>query len=367
MECIKALKITNKEIYLLRLSVTQECVLNCAYCFVKKGGRTISCLNAKKAVDLLLGSPGQDKLLMVYGGEPFLKFELVKQIIKYAKNKAKHHKKNLRISLGTNGILADKDKIGYLKDEGIKLAVSIDGTRCFHDKARVFPDKKGSFADVMAKIHLIVKNIKKENLCVLFGILPSSTDAMFDNLIFINDLGIDSVNIEPVESPLFSWDQRQSEVFKVNLRRYIDFIYNKIFNKKYFFLNTINRELENKRLSGEKKACLFYQNLEVDTSGDMAFSSFLINSNEKKDYIVGNLEKGFAKEYRDCLFDLKSESCRQCWKNYTGGKLKALSGGAALEARNAMSVGFSKKILKEAQNNRVAEEYIRQAKKRIFD
>jgi len=360
---------SNKEIYLLRLAITTQCILNCQYCFVKKDNRVISYRTAKKALDFFLNSLGRQKVLIIYGGEPLLHFDLLKKIIILAQKKARILGKSLIISVGTNGILLDQEQLNFFRRTNIKLAVSLDGQREFHNRARVFKNKKGSFDSIFKKIPLVTKNIKRENLCVLFGVLPSSVHKMYDNLLFLLSLGFDSINIEPIQSSLFKWSEKQKKYFKNGLQKFIGYIYKNIRQGNFLFLNTANRELKNHIISNwHKNTCPFYQNLEVYPDGEMAFSPFLINMANKEQYIIGTINKGLLKKYKSCHYDLKSKKCKNCWQNYY---IERGFGGQGaeevLKLRDIYSIYLAKKISELSKQEPIFKKYIKEAKKRIFE
>jgi uncharacterized protein len=358
----------NKEIYLLRLAVTTECVLRCKYCFVRKDKGVISYSNAIQSIKLLLNSPGSQKVLIIYGGEPLLYFDLLKKIIIFAQKKAKILKKSLIVSLGTNGILLNQNQLNFFKKTNTKLALSMDGQRKFHNKARIFKNQKGSFDFIFNQLPIIFKNIKKQNLCVLFGVLPSSAYKMYDNLIYLTNLGFDSINIEPIQSPQFKWNQKQKKNFLLNLINCIKYIYKNILYGKFIFLNSVNRELKNKRLSIRKNICPFFENLEVYPQGEMAFSPFLINSKNRERYIIGNIKDGLPKKYIFCNFNSNNEKCKNCWHDYLGDENQDYGNNdKVLKWRDDYSIYLSRKILTPFGQQSIFKKYIKEAKKRIFE
>lgn len=195
------------------MAVTTACILRCKYCFVRKTNKVISYPIAIKAINLLLESRGREKLLMIYGGEPLLYFNLLKRIINFAQKKAKLLKKSLIISVGTNCILLDQEKLDFFKKTNTKLAISLDGQRKFHNKARVFNNQIGSFDHIFNKLPLIFKNIRKENLCVLFGVIPSSAYAMYDNLIYLNKLGLKMLISNQLNPPDLNGNYHTKKIF----------------------------------------------------------------------------------------------------------------------------------------------------------
>jgi uncharacterized protein len=323
---------------------------------------------AIKAIDLFLNSPGYQKILIIYGGEPLLYFDLLKKIIIYAQKETSRLKKHLIISLGTNGILLEQDQLDFFRFTNTKLSLSLDGKESFHNKMRVFRDKGGSFLRIYRKIPIILKKIKRENICILFGILPSSVRSIYENFVYLTSLGFDSINIEPIHSDELKWHWRQNEIFLINMINIIQYIYKNISKNNFIFLNTVNRELKNKRLTSRRNMCLFFENLEVYPEGEMAFSPFLINSKNRNRYIIGNITEGLPKKYKFCKFNLNDEICKNCWNNYRGkekydfGKSKDV-----YKIRNMYSIHLAKKVIDNSRKEPLFKRYIQEAKKRIFE
>lgn len=367
---VSAGKNFNKEIHTLRFSLTTKCSLDCLYCFVKKDEKVISFDCAKKILSLFLHSQGKEKTLFIYGGEPFLFFGLLKEIIIFSKKLAKENEKNLNISIGTNGTLFNEENLLFLRDNNAKIAVSLDGKKEIHNIARVTKNQVGSFDMVFEKIPLLFRNIRKENLCVLFGILPETVDRIFENFLYIVSLGFDSINIEPIQSSLFKWTKGQKECFNEEMRKVAEFVYKSIQNNNFIFLNSINRELKDENISHlyKKALCPFHQNLEVYPNGKMTFSPFFINSLDKKKFIIGDINKGFLDKYKKCYYDCQSVGCKKCFVLYNKkNDSKKSVADDVLKLRNIYSIYFARKILKISREQKNFYKYINEAKKRVFE
>ena len=83
-----------------------------------------------RAINLLLNSPGENKILIIYGGEPFLCFDLVKKIIAYAETKPNIKK----FGVATNGLLLNKEILEYFIEHNVYPALSIDGIQIAQDR-----------------------------------------------------------------------------------------------------------------------------------------------------------------------------------------------------------------------------------------
>ncbi|MCM8803362.1 MAG: 4Fe-4S cluster-binding domain-containing protein [Candidatus Omnitrophica bacterium] len=358
----------NKEVYRLRLAITTNCILRCRYCFVRKNNKVISYPVAAKAINLFLRSPGEEKLLMIYGGEPLLYFTLLKNIIIFARKKANQLGKSLIISVGTNGILLTKTQLDFLRKTNTKLAISIDGQKKFHDKARVFPSGSGSFDYIFNKLPLIFEKTENENLCALVGVLPSVAVRMYENLIYLVKLGFKSINIEPIEHSRFKWNLDYQKAFVINMVNFSRFMFKNIHHGNFIFLNSVTREIKRRGLSNKKDICPFFRNLEIYPSGEMAFSPLLLNSEDKNQYVIGNVKKGLSEKYGKCVFSLNDKNCMNCWQNYLNDQNQTFwNSEKILKWRNEYSVYLCQKILTSAKKYPLFQKYIKEAKKRIFE
>ena len=83
------------------LHVAHDCNLRCEYCFAAKGDfggeRKLMPLEVgKKAIDFLIERSGSRRNLELdfFGGEPLMNFNVVKQVVAYARSKEKKYNKN---------------------------------------------------------------------------------------------------------------------------------------------------------------------------------------------------------------------------------------------------------------------------------
>ena len=103
-------KSRNTVIKALCLHIAHTCNLNCEYCFASQGKyhgdrALMSFETGKRAIDFLVENSGSRVNLEVdfFGGEPLMNFDVVKQIVAYARSIEKEKNKNFRFTLTTNG------------------------------------------------------------------------------------------------------------------------------------------------------------------------------------------------------------------------------------------------------------------------
>jgi len=175
----------------LVVSLTHSCQLRCRYCRVRKfkGEMTENVLF--KAIDLLFTSFKKDLQLQFFGGEPLLKYNLIKRGIKYANVLNKKYKKNLTYILTTNGIALSKEKLSYFKKLNFLLEFSFDCKTQLKNR----PSKDGT-----DYYPLIFKNLKwmtKLNIhyCVISVVTPDTVSSTFSNFKYLINLGIRKIQI----------------------------------------------------------------------------------------------------------------------------------------------------------------------------
>ena len=144
------------ELNLLILDTTKACNLACKYCFVAapSKGEHMTLQTALKSLDLALAYPKCNNVLTVEfsGGEPLVNFTLIKDFIPIALDKAAEKNKKLTFTIQTNGTLLNEEIINFLVQYDVNIGISIDGTKEFHDKNRIFVDGSGSCTKIMENI-----------------------------------------------------------------------------------------------------------------------------------------------------------------------------------------------------------------------
>lgn len=160
----------NKNIMHIALNVTHKCNLNCDYCYGDGGTYGGPQVNmdmdtAKRAVDFLMDVSGSTEKIRItfFGGEPLLNFELIKDVMQYARKKAKKHNKKLFFGMTTNGTLLDDKKIDFILDENIDVTFSLDGPKMIQDKNRKFKfnEKISSYDIVYPKVSKFVEKAEE--------------------------------------------------------------------------------------------------------------------------------------------------------------------------------------------------------------
>lgn len=194
----------NTVIKALCLHIAHTCNLNCEYCFASQGkyhgDRALMSFEVgKRAIDFLIENSGSRVNLEVdfFGGEPLMNFDVVKQIVAYARSIEKGKNKNFRFTLTTNGMLVDDDVIEFANKECHNVVLSLDGRKEVHDHLRKTVNGKGSYDIIVPKFQEFVKKRGNKGYYVRGTYTHNNTD--FTNDIFhMADLGFTELSMEPV-------------------------------------------------------------------------------------------------------------------------------------------------------------------------
>lgn len=140
------------------INVTEQCNLRCSYCCYSgsyqnartHGTKSITEEDVLALIKFIEDYAAKKPInISFYGGEPLLYYELVKSIIFQAEARWKH---DVTFYVGTNGTLLTHERINWLVSHHVIIAISIDGTKEFHDRHRRSQVGDGSFDQMYAML-----------------------------------------------------------------------------------------------------------------------------------------------------------------------------------------------------------------------
>ena len=188
----------------LCLHVAHSCNLNCSYCFASQvkyhGERAIMPFEVgKQALDYLMDHSGNRHNLEVdfFGGEPLMNFQVVKDLVAYARSVEKERGKHFRFTLTTNGMLIDDDVIDFANRECSNVVLSLDGRKEIHDRFRVDYAGQGSWEKIVPKFQKLVKARNGKNYYMRGTFTHANPDFLEDIKVML-DLGFNELSMEPV-------------------------------------------------------------------------------------------------------------------------------------------------------------------------
>lgn len=312
----------------LCLHVAHDCNMRCKYCFASSGHfggqRTMMDIEtAKKAVDFILEKSGPRRNCEIdfFGGEPLMNFELIKDVIAYAREKEKPLNKNIRFTLTTNGLALSKEVQDFVNEHGLSTVLSLDGRKEVNDHMRKTVDGQGTHDEIVNSYKEFVKGRNNQNYYIR-GTFTSENLDFSQDVKHMVDLGFKEVSVEPVvvsDDRPYALKEEHLEILKEEYWRLADIYldYHKKgepFNFFHFNINIDGGPCAAKRVSGCGAGIEY---LAIDPSGDIYPCHQFVGD---KEFVMGNLSTAFEGEKIKGSFAQSSmfakEDCVKCWARY---------------------------------------------------
>ena len=179
------------------LFLTHNCNLACSYCFARCTGQAAMTIQtAKRSVEWLFentaGFPENPLVLSFFGGEPLIEFSLLTAVVEYAEARSREYGKSMIFSVTTNGTLVTEEMLDFFDKHSVSVLFSIDGDRQTNDRFRLRKNGQSPF-------DILCKNARKTldrfpNTAARMTITPESVSALFDNIVFVEQLGFNFVS-----------------------------------------------------------------------------------------------------------------------------------------------------------------------------
>ncbi|MBQ1989286.1 MAG: thioether cross-link-forming SCIFF peptide maturase [Clostridia bacterium] len=325
----------------LCLHVAHTCNLNCSYCFASQGNyhgdRAVMSLEVgKRALDFLIeNSKGRRNLEVdFFGGEPLMNFDMIKELVAYARKREKEENKNFRFTLTTNGVLVDDDVIDFANKEMSNVVLSLDGRKEVHDRFRVDYNGKGSWEKIVPKFQHFVEKRGNKNYYMRGTFTHANPD-------FVNDieemlrLGFTELSMEPVVCAADDPSALTKEDLPIVLEQYEKLAFlmlekrkeGKPFTFYHYMLDLKSGPCIYKRISGCGSGTEY---MAVTPWGDLYPCHQFVGDEKFKlgDIWLGVTNTKIQDEFAACNVYTREE-CKDCWA-----KLYC-SGGCAANAYHA--------------------------------
>ena len=338
---VDALAKRNTVVKALCLHVAHTCNLNCEYCFASQGKyhgeRALMPFEVgKRAIDFLIENSGDRHHLEVdfFGGEPLMNFDVVKQIVAYARSIEKQHGKLFRFTLTTNGMLIDDDVIDFANKEMDNVVLSLDGRKEINDYFRKTIGGVGSYDIIVPKFQKLVEARNGEKYYMRGTFTHNNPDFTKDIQTML-DLGFNELSMEPVVCPptdKYALDENDKGIIFKEYEKLADMMIERRKEGRPFTFYHYMLDLEGgpciyKRISGCGSGTEY---MAVTPTGELYPCHQFVGN---KDYLMGDIWKGVVRtdirdKFKLCNAYSRKE-CNDCWARLY------CSGGCAANAFNA--------------------------------
>ncbi|MDU1855629.1 MAG: thioether cross-link-forming SCIFF peptide maturase, partial [Clostridium baratii] len=190
------------------LNIIHGCNLRCKYCFADEGEYhghkgVMDIETAKKAIDYVVKRSGPRRNIEIdlFGGEPTLIMDTIKEIIAYARENEKKWNKNIRFTMTTNATLLNDEMMDYMDKEMGNIILSLDGRQEVNDNVRIKVDGSGSYDDILPNIKKMVAKRNKDKMFYVRGTFTRANTDFYEDVMAMANEGFREISIEPVVLP----------------------------------------------------------------------------------------------------------------------------------------------------------------------
>ncbi len=295
--------------------LTTDCNFQCKYCYQEKNFLSMPEDTAFKFVEFinrsLVSSQNDDTIIEFTGGEPLLKFPLLKKVVDKLETSSRG-RTSFHIGLITNGSLLSKEVCEYLGSHNWSwVQVTLDGPKDIHNSLRPYSNGKGSFDDVKNGIAnsldlcekvVIRTNIDRTNEDYVVTLWQSLKDEGFCK---------ENVYLSPVltGAPLQASRTRKKVCYTPStgsekIMKYIDLAHKLGFKTTYYLPRFMYCGI-----LGTKNNLMFYPDGSI-------FTCWYATGGLKNDLMIGNIHNdpifNKNKEKLERWSVLDFEKCRKC-------------------------------------------------------
>ncbi|MEM7626225.1 MAG: SPASM domain-containing protein [Planctomycetota bacterium] len=207
------------------LDITDGCNLACSYCSKNLDHpNNMSLETARDAVEWLLLASGQAQQIGVnfMGGEPSLRFKMIKRLVPWAKRRAQSVGKTIGWSFTSNMTAWTDELRAWVDDNGCGVLMSIDGCPEVQDAQR--PSKDGRpKSEIIA--HWTRSMLRTRPLAdARMTVAPKWVHKLYDSVVYLwEDIGFQ--NVVMADADYDNWTLERIETYREQQAKIADYLF----------------------------------------------------------------------------------------------------------------------------------------------
>lgn len=291
------------------ISLTQDCNLNCSYCYIKRSSKTMSTRTLKQSIDFIYQQlpTNETAEIKLSGGEPFLELALILQTVNLIEEHPRWDPERIKLSISSNGTIYSPTIADYLRRHNIDLTISCDGYPMIHDRLRRYPSGEGSS-------HHIEKNIGNylrffPGLTINAIYTPGTIRALPETIRYLSGLGVRRIQLTPDFCAVWS-DTSAS---------YLQDIYSEVADlhlewhkqKDPHYINLIDNKLALLEQDGSLNKRTCQREFALSSTGTIYPCEHLIGD-DSGEHAIGTLETGLDLDRLLHCSPQEPEKCSEC-------------------------------------------------------
>lgn len=204
----------------LQLFLTRRCQLRCSYCPVDKSDRDMSPEVLQRGVELLLTHASARVRLDFSGGEPLLRFDLLREALRYGQARARACGKSLSFYLVTNAVAMSARVAEALAPYDLYVNLSLDGAPESTNRHRLArrPGNLDPYREARRGIDCALR--AGLNACGVLVTTPDTVHRLAENVDHLYGLGLRGVEINYAIGRL--WTEARTRMLLEQLGRVLE-------------------------------------------------------------------------------------------------------------------------------------------------
>lgn len=180
---------------------TLQCAHTCRYCQVSRSlgddGYTMSLADLDAACDAVFQSSSRTLTVEFQGGDPLLRFDLVRHAICRLSERNRSEGRAIRLVVASTLHQLTDEICAFFKEHAVVLSTSIDGPAHLHNRNRPLPGRD-SYERTVAGIQLARQRIGAANVSALMTTTRESLSHAHEVVDTYVELGLDELFLRPL-------------------------------------------------------------------------------------------------------------------------------------------------------------------------
>lgn len=277
--------------------LTGACNLGCQYCFANKiKPKHMSLATGKRVIQWMfentINAEENPLIVSFFGGEPLLRFDILKQMVEYGHKLSKKYKKRIIFSVTTNGTLISDEMLDFFDENKISILFSVDGDKQTNDMYRNFKNGSSAAETIYKNAQLVLARFP--NVAARMTIVKENIHLAARNIKFLHKLGFQFISPCPALETID--DHKSWEKFDHQCRLAAKYVIKNSLKNKYLHLHFLDNGIEQLIEKPDiNVACGAGKTfVGIDVNGDIypchRFVSYAMT--DRKIFILGNVFKG---------------------------------------------------------------------------
>ena len=285
----------------LTLVLTHACNLGCPYCYMgQKFGRRMSSDVGEKSLLWAFNqlTPGSKIQVGYFGGEPLMAWDLLQTFHLRAEELAREKQVKLVGTVTTNATLLTVERMQWLVEHGVVIAVSLDGIKEAHDITRPYVSGASSHAAVLHGLKIALASAPLTEVIAVVD--PSNVKYMAQSAKYILDLGVKVLSLSLNHTA--HWDEETLAVYERGMEQVGDEFERRFRAGEDIYIASIDAKIVGRLKQGLKDCdrCSFgVGEISVAPSGNMYPCERLVGEDKDPTWQIGHIDLGIDRKKID--------------------------------------------------------------------